>query len=273
MVCSAVASFTVDLVTGIKDLYIRTFILIIFQRPSYVFDYGVTLQSEPEAPLPSSIATDSSSCGGLADECVDNSDSSLERSGTSEDGCVITNYSGSSSQREDEKNKTEDANSNGSNSSPQDDIPVLYVEGIEVDNLRLTKAEPNSETKHSQDCVTITNDQELTPPDAGLHFEPIVDLTNELKNAQDAHIGHTSPCQNHPPPKKSQPNKEWLSTHDSESVAAHKDELVSQSISCDLGAIAERFKGKGQLLSKRNGKDKCFRAKITPASNKEADNA
>ena len=90
------------------------------------------MQSELEAPLPSSASTDSSSHGGLADECVDNRDSILERSGMSEDGCVITN-NGSSSQREDEKNKTEDANSSGSNSSPQVDIPVLYVEDIEVD--------------------------------------------------------------------------------------------------------------------------------------------
>ena len=132
------------------------------------------MQSEPEALLPSSISTDSSSHGGLA------------------------NYSGSSSQREDEKNKTEDDNSSGSNTSPQDDIPVVHVEDIEVDSLRLTKAEPNSGTKHSQDCVITTNNQELTPPDAGL-------LTNELKNAQGA-----SPCQNHPPPKISQPNKELL---------------------------------------------------------------
>ena len=48
---------------------------------------------------------------------------------------------------------------------------------------------------------------------------------------------------------------------------------MSQSASCDLGAIAKRFKGKRQLLSKRDdGGGMCFRAKITPASNKEADN-
>ena len=235
---------------------------------------NTSLESEPEAPLPSSASTDSSSHGGRADECVDNSDSILERSGMSEDGCVITN-NGSSSQREDEKNKTEDANSGGtihSNSFSQDVIPVLQVQDIEVDNLRLTKAEPNSGTKHSQNVI-ITNDQELTPPDAGLCFEPVIDLTNELKNDRGAHIGHTSPCQNHPPPKILQPNKELLSTHDSESVAAHRDELVSQSVSCDLGAIAKRFKVKrGLLLSKRDGKGKCFRAKINPASNKEAEN-
>ena len=228
------------------------------------------MESEPEAPLPSSASTDCSSHGGLADGCVDNSDSILERSGLFEDSCVTTN-NGSSSQREEEKNKTEDVDSGDtihSNSFSQVDIPVLYVEDIEVDSLRLTKAEPNSGTKHSQNVI-ITNDQELTPPDAGLHFEPVIDLTND----QGAHIGHTSPCQNYPPPKKSRPNKELVSAHDTELVAAHRDELVSQSVSCDLGAIAKRFKGKGGLLlSKRDGGGMCFRAKINPASNIEAEN-